>query len=697
MTHTKDKPWKCLSCATRFSKKSSLIRHSQNVHDMGKDDHEKFILLDEAKFEKDDEEDEEEKQLMTRIRLMRRERKRKKEKFETTYGKTLPPDEEDLDFQQLNVIPIAVGGDQTSIEVTNTVLGNLVQNDLNEVNEQFDVEVTYCEDIDILNVPNDTLFIMDNSFDEKETEEKSTEKAEISGSPVVKAKCADLEQDSEQIEDIQKFLEESKSGTPESDLASSLVRAEAKLKLGVVEDNVSKKKVCLDVPEPTGDKKPKYRIPKSPRKELKLSKLDRKTPHIPYKKESGLKIISLSENFSRNKVKNDLKSPKKHSFEQALNEALTLPSKKIDRFLDRKNLNTSRTMQKPNKQSIVSRRISQSNDNIPKLKQDIVSSPEKADKNRIVLSKPKIPFLQKSEFASPKPDVIKRILEPVTIQNSLDKKPVIKPLFKPVIKPNSLDPKRIKLESAASKLETPTSKLEIPNFSSSQLKYLSQSLKPVPAPVQSESSDLKVSGPSSQDLYNSLKADLFNNSSGLDLYRGLPVPVPAASELQSTLTTISAYLTTSSTSSIPHPSQAVVEPIKRSESQGYYTSTRSTGLPDSSKSNWVKLGTHELTDIESTDVESEEDNPGANKGQLPTFLPTNFPTFDSPCSSPRSLSGLNYGSSLGTFNSSYNPQPMGLSSIKHSGIKPTAVVSPSRPRMPVLPKPVPAAFGKEDL
>jgi len=701
MTHTKDKPWKCLACATRFSKKSSLIRHSQNVHDMGKDDHEKFILLEEASYEKEvpEEEDDDEKKLLARVRQMRKERRRK-EKFEVAFKDS---EISNLDYQQLNVIPIAVGDDQASIEVANTVLDNLVQNDLNDVNEQFDVEVTYCEDIDILNVPNDTLFIMDNTFDEKETE-NDTETPESS---VIKAKSADMEQDSEQIEDIQKFLEESKSGTSETDLASPeynpVKKAETKHNLGAVDESVISKKISLHVPELSGDKKPKYRIPKSPRKQLKQ---DRRTPHIPYNKESGLKIISLSENFSRSKVKNDFKSPKKHSFEQALNEALTFPSKKVDRFLDRKTL----SQQKPSKLSIISRRISQSNELAPKVKQEALSSPEKLSNSLAAVSKLNIPY--EPEFSSPKPNVMKRILgqHPLTMQNNIDKKPVIKPLFKPVVKPNCQDPKRIKLENNVSKLEIPP-----PKFSTSQLKLLSQSLKT----VQPE-----VSVPSSQDLYNSLKADLFNNSSGLDLYssaavRGLPVPVPAASELQSTLTTISAYLTTSNSSSLSHqlaasasnslahPTQAVVEPIKRSESQGYYTSNRAKGLPDVSKANWVKLdtgrGPPELTDIESTDVESEEDNPVSSKDQLPTFLPTNFPTFDSPCSSPRSLSGLssasaiNYGSSLSGFSSGYNPQPMGVSNIKHSGIKPTAVVSPSRPRMPVLPKPVPAAFASSPV
>jgi len=688
MTHTKDKPWKCLSCATRFSKKSSLIRHSQNVHDMGKDDHEKFILLDEVKFDQSfEEEDEDERKLLDRVRQMRREKKRKREKFQTAIdvGET-----SEMELQQLNVIPLAVGGDHKS-----TVLDTFVQNDLNEVNEQFDVEVTYCQDIDILNVPNDTLFIMDSSFEAKAPDESSVDNSEVVVTPISKVKSSDHEQDSEQIEDIQKFLEESKSGTDPASPGDNLVKPVPKHNVGEVEEKQNTKKASLDVPEPSSDKKPKYRIPKSPRKSLSLSKLDKKTPHIPYKKESGLKIISLSENFSRNKVKNDLRSPKKHSFEQALNEALTVSSKKVDRFLERKLVNQSKIVQKPTKP--LGNRISQSDETVPKGKPDVVQSLETLGENTFVLSKPKTAL--SCEFPSPKPAVLKHIIgqqQHLSVQTSLDKKPVIKPLFKPV-KPHVLDPKRIKLESTVPRLDTSTHKFQPPPvFSTSQLNSLSQSLKPVSAAA------------SSQDLYNSLKADLFNNSSGLDLYtsaavRGLPVPVPASSELQSTLTTISAYLNTTTS----HPTQAVVEPIKRSESQGYYTSNRTTGLPDSSKPNWVKIETarvnHELTDIESTDVESEDDNPGNPKGQLPTFLPTNFPTFDSPCSSPRSHSGLssasgmNYGSSLSSFNCSYNPQPSGVSSIKHSGIKPTAVVSPSRPRMPVLPRPVPAAFASSPV
>ena len=103
-----------------------------------------------------------------------------------------------------------------------------------------------------------------------------------------------------------------------------------------------------------------------------------------------------------------------------------------------------------------------------------------------------------------------------------------------------------------------------------------------------------------------------------------------------------------------------LSPVKRSESQGYYPS----GSKTSPAKDWSRY-------------EVKPEPP-------PTLLPTVFPTFDSPSSSPRSFS--NMSSSLA-----------GISSIIQTGSKPTAVVPPSsRPKlkMPVLPKPVPAAIGK---
>ena len=82
--------------------------------------------------------------------------------------------------------------DSTVSEAQNT--------DLSDMNKQFDVEVSYCEDIgDILNVPNDTLFTMDTALD--------GDNNPVAGHELGK------EADTENLEEIEKFLEESKAET----------------------------------------------------------------------------------------------------------------------------------------------------------------------------------------------------------------------------------------------------------------------------------------------------------------------------------------------------------------------------------------------------------------------------------------------------------------------------------------------------
>ena len=84
------------------------------------------------------------------------------------------------------------GPDSTVSEAQNT--------DLSDMNKQFDVEVSYCEDIgDILNVPNDTLFTMDTALD--------GDNNPVAGHELGK------EADTENLEEIEKFLEESKAET----------------------------------------------------------------------------------------------------------------------------------------------------------------------------------------------------------------------------------------------------------------------------------------------------------------------------------------------------------------------------------------------------------------------------------------------------------------------------------------------------
>ena len=246
MTHTKDKPWQCSQCRTTFSKKSSLVRHFQNVHDTVKTT---------------DVEDET--------------RSQKKREFA---------------FIDLSTTS---GPDSTVSEAQNT--------DLSDMNKQVDVEVSYCEDIgDILNVPNDTLFIMDTALD--------GDNNPVAGHELGK------EADTENLEEIEKFLEESKAETSKASTVT-----------GPKEVRISKDH--------------SYRIPKSPKKPARLKAYEQQTPHIPYQKEASLTVISVGHNSIKPKVTNpiasssktSLTSPKKLSFEEALNVALA-PSSKRERI-----------------------------------------------------------------------------------------------------------------------------------------------------------------------------------------------------------------------------------------------------------------------------------------------------------------------------------------------------------------------------
>ena len=238
----------------RFSKKSSLVRHFQNVHDIVKTDTTAVV------------EDE-----------------------------TPSQEKSELVFSDLSII---TAPDSTMPEAHNT--------DLSDMNKQFDVEVSYCEDIgDILNVPNDTLFIMDTALD--------GDSNPVAGHELNK------EADTENLEEIEKFLEESK--------------VDPVLKTSKPSTFTGSKEVRIS-------KDHSYRIPKSPKKPARLKAYEQQTPHIPYQKEASLTVISVGQNSVKPKVTNpvasssktpQLTSPKKLSFEEALNVALA-PSSKRERI-----------------------------------------------------------------------------------------------------------------------------------------------------------------------------------------------------------------------------------------------------------------------------------------------------------------------------------------------------------------------------
>ena len=235
----------------RFSKKSSLVRHFQNVHDI--------VQTDSTEVE----------------------------------DETSSLERSELTFSDLGVISVP---DSTMSAGHDT--------DLSHMNKQFNVEVSYCEDIgDILNVPNDTLFIMDTA----------------PGDNSIVVHESNREPDTENLEEIEKFLEESKvDSVPETPKALTAVTGPKEVRIS--KDN-------------------SYRIPKSPKKPNRLKTYNQQTPHIPYQKEASLTVISVEQSSTKPKIANSfasssktpLTSPKKLSFEEALNVALA-PSPKRERI-----------------------------------------------------------------------------------------------------------------------------------------------------------------------------------------------------------------------------------------------------------------------------------------------------------------------------------------------------------------------------
>ena len=335
----------------RFSKKSSLVRHFQNVHDLAKSEMrvEEEILENEGLVDAD----------------------------ETECSKM-----EDRgfcqDLSELEMIPVvpfesSISGESSTVEV---------QTDVSQAANQFDVEVTYCEDMeDILNVPDDTLFIMDTvdrslavettavglaPVDEASVGCHKVEKApnsenlekieklldtapvdvmeaglvaktepenleeieklimvdsvELEGPAQVKVARQRAEADSENLEDIEKFLEESKGDPGMEESKSPSTSTESK------EVRISRDS--------------SYRIPKSPKKGIRTTAHDQKTPHIPFNKEASLRVISVGQNFVKSRTPNcvvalnsktSLASPKKPSFEEALTGTIVQAFKKTEK------------------------------------------------------------------------------------------------------------------------------------------------------------------------------------------------------------------------------------------------------------------------------------------------------------------------------------------------------------------------------
>ena len=652
LTHFKVKPWECDKCGSKFSKKSSLSRHDQHMHEK---------IEEEGKESKEIQLSSEDS-VTCPIEVGRTEPQQ--EKLVSEDVNPLPIEDEktdllpsDLVSEEIKTLPI----EETRIEheegrqdLETVVLGEVTakiteenSEDISNLNgDDYDVEVTYCDDIEMLqNVEHQTLLIIDdlqqtNPVVVPENDiniSKIIEEAPIA--PVVIEEPIEVSSPhAENLEDIQKFLNENPSITEETiENIGKMVASETEID-----------KSCKGTDS-------------------------RKDP-IKFTKESALKIISQSTFFVKNNVANGLTNSKPQSFEDALNAATSTCTKKPVRAKISKN-------SKSNKRAVL---LPSKTEHQPS---KILKS---SSKKQSVLSPKKTVVTSKAPESSSKKNEDSMKLTPVQKTNSFPK--ILKKVQKsPEVKSNLVS----KLIAQQSK----TAKLQVGVPTESKPKIEAVSIKQEKSVKQA-----KLKTPSYEEIYQTLKKNILNNdikpkpttvstSPGKDptkvlstkdkkLFAELPCPVPSRGADVKGFQSSSGN--SNSSNDLPHMSSEKnhvsnvlsklsseknlvsnrLSPVKRSESQGYYTSSSKTSpSKDLSKDLWMK---HEVTEA-----------------KTPTLLPSVFPTFDSPSASSSSTS-----------NSFSNLSLSGISSIIQ-GSKPTAVVPPSsRPKMPVLPKPVPAALGK---
>ena len=468
--------------------------------------------------------------------------------------------------------------------------------------DNFDVEVSYCDNVQMLDVGDQTFFVVDEEDGSQPTDvDKIAEDVEVEPAASIITGSKSLSEHAEQIEDIQQFLKDSQSTTAESSNSSSSVQDK-------------------------GGKK------------------------LEFTKESALKIISESNFFVKNNLKNDLKNKKVLSFEEALTAATLVP-KKAQKVVPAKPI---------------------------KVKAVIKPSPPSESKppTKPVKSCSKVPEVRKTTDSTqaqktPSPPKPTPGSSDKKFEDSLiNKKPIIKPLFSS--------------NSSSSK-------------GSAGIKLVKRPKPILPKPEPPTSSQLSVDSVDAEDKYQKmfealkrtlLESDIKPVPSILSPTRSypcpdLPDPVPSSSHSPT-----SASSTTFS---------------NRSESHGYYTAS------NSSKSSPSKEGQSSscngITRLGSNMTRRNEDRggqetwrmgPGTKNeadvvdsvAKVATMLPSVFPTFDQQHQPTLQTSLVSQKSftNLHTLT--------GLSSIINS--KPTAVVTPStRTKIPSLPKPVPAAIGEK--
>merc|ERR1719494_1408148 len=537
--------------------------------------------------------------------------------------------------------------DLTIVSVPDLTTDDTHKNDVGDMNSQFDVEVSFCEDIgDILNVPNDTLFIMDT--------------AEVHSEDGVGNPELSKDADTENLEEIEKFLEESKA----KPLPKVTKTIEETKEVRISKDNT-------------------YRIPKSPKKPATLKPHQQQTPHIAYQKEASLSVISVGLNSVKRKdatsstsISNStLPSPKKLSFEEALNVALapsskrerTRPAHKSIKVIKAEPLSSNFSSKQklyplPSPASTLSSSSTTSSlqgsacDAMRKELQGKPAGPASED----------LPPTKTVSGAGGSCGTIgSRKVDPCTSTTHQDLKTrsrsteKVKNCHEPITK------RREHHSSASKPLKRSPEKATGSEEHFVRGKLDSIAPRPLIGPSQHHQSEIRI--PQDKELlplnpdfsspaHTLGQSNRISSSSSpkedrrqhVGMVSSRPLSPEAARGLSLTLE-MSPKLQASLTSALSS--------IAANQATGYYTSNAACSESSRSRSEDVEYSKE--------DVEK----------QALTLLPSNFPTFDA--TSTYSL----------------------LHSLQSLSSKPTAVVSPSRPRlpMPLLPKPVPAAINSSPV
>ena len=348
---------------------------------------------------------------------------------------------------------------------------NSLEDHLKSANDQFDVEVAYCDNIEVLNVDNETLFLIDNSTELN----GHSEDLKVPDKELEENLEASVEESSEKIEDIKRFLAESQD------------------------------KSSLD----------------------EGSKIETQ-PKLEFTKESALKIISKSSVFMKNNVK---KSAKVHSFEEALNAALT-PTKKIGKPVISKPVKSVKPVKSTVQQAVVIPSTKVSESKLPKSTKllspvkSLETSPKKINSQE--RTSPKKISLSKTV------DVVSKIISQIdqTKGHGLtnEKKPEGGTLLSSVTKSGPRQDDVVRVDSKRMRLDSSSSSLP----------------------------QVSTTSPISQEIFDSLKKTFLPDNQDLSLTSPVKYPFPKPTQ-----------------SNPPGVVNGVDLPQSPVKVQGYYTSSRS--------------------------------------------------------------------------------------------------------------------------